>query len=136
MVSLHRHQNIVTIPIFYGRRTTFSVFCLFLFCLRLRNLNSEYVLFMTLLWFFSSISLLNFLLLKLAYCSKNWPFSNCFVSFNITGWTTVDKEFLVLSYRNVDTMGLFCSPYQNSMDFFLTLFLLFFPCKFFNSLTV
>lgn len=67
---------------------------------------------------FLSISLLNFLLLKLAYCSKNWPFSNCFVSFNITGWTTVDKEFLVLSYRDVDTMGSFCSPYQNSVDFF------------------
>lgn len=76
--------------------------------------------------FFSSISLLNFLLLKLAYCSKNWPFSNCFVSFNITGWTTVDKEFLVLSYRDVDTMGLFCSPYQNSVDFFSLCFCFFF----------
>lgn len=75
--------------------------------------------------FFSSISLLNFLLLKLAYCS-NWPFSNCFVSFNVTGWTTVDKKFLVLSYWDVDTMGSFWAPYLNSMDFFLTLFPLFF----------
>lgn len=70
-------------------------------------------------------SIAKFLLLKLAYCSKNWPFSNCFVSFNITGWTTVDKEFLVLSYWDVDAMGSFFSPYQNSMDFFLTLFLVF-----------